>query len=79
MSKANLNYSPLSQRVFWGRTNEKGCSIGEQRDVTSAFIQVMEMKFPPNTIHTITADGEPKFRILVVDMSKEVAVNGKVV
>lgn len=78
MSKATLNFSPLSKKIFWGRTNDKGCSVGQQRDVTSDFLQVMEMKFPVNTCQYVSIDGENKYMVLVVDLTKEVIVNGKV-
>lgn len=79
MSKAGLNFSPLSGRVYWGRTNSNGVSIGEQRDVTSEFIQVMEMKFPVNTYQKISVNGENKYAVIVVDLSKNVVVGGSVI
>lgn len=79
MSKASLNFSPLSGRVYWGRTNNNGTSIGEQRDVTSEFIQVMEMKFPVNTYQKISVNGENKYAVIVVDLSKNVVIGGNVV
>lgn len=75
-SNANLSYSCLSGRIYWGRTNEKGVAVGEQRDVTSEFLQVMEMKFPINTYQLISVNGDNKFAIISVDLSKEVVVNG---
>jgi hypothetical protein len=78
--KSRLSYSPLSQRVYWGKVNQKtGVSSGEQKDVTNEFLQCMELKFPINTSQIITVNGEPKYRVLVVDMEKEVIVNGKLV
>ena len=79
MSKASLQYSSLSGRVYWGRTNNNGVSIGEQRDVTNAFLQVMEMKFPVNTSQNVSVNGENKYRVLVLDMDKEVTINGKII
>lgn len=77
-AKANLQFSPLSGRIFWGRVNPKTCvSIGFQRDVTSAFLQVMEMKFPVGTCQNVSVDGENKYRVIVVDMDAAVTVNGK--
>lgn len=79
MSKANLQYSPISGRIYWGRTNNDGVAIGEQRDVTSAFLQVMAMKFPMNTTRNVSVNGENKYRVLVIDMDKQVTINGKAV
>ena len=74
-----LMYSPLSQSVIWGRTNKNGVAIGNPRDVTSNFLQVMEMKFPVNTSQNISVNGENKYRVIVVDMDKKVVINGKLV
>src|SRR5690554_1093976 len=80
MSKMTLNFSPLTGRVFLGRVNPKtGVSIGEQRDVTSEFLQIMEMKFPVNTTQLISVNGENKYRVIVVDLDKSVVIDGKVV
>lgn len=77
--KSTLSFSPLTNRVYWGRVNQStGIASGEQKDVTSEFLHVMELKFPVNTAQTITGNGKPLFRVVVVDMDKEVIVNGKV-
>ena len=79
-NKTGLLYSPLTERVYWGRHNGKGIAVGgNQKDVTSEFLQVMEMKFPINTTQNISINGENKYRVIVVDMEKEVTVNGKAV
>ena len=79
-NKTGLLYSPLTERVYWGLHNGKGVSVGDkQKDITSEFIQVMEMKFPINTVQNISVNGENKYRVIVVDMKKEVTVNGKAV
>lgn len=77
MAKAGIHFSPLSERVYLGRTNNSGVAIGEQRDITSDFLQVMEMKFPINTTQIVSINGENKYRVIVVDLDKEVVINGK--
>lgn len=58
MSKASINYSPLSGRIMLGRVNQStGVAIGEQRDVTSNFIGIMLEKFPINTMQNIESNG----------------------
>lgn len=79
MTKASIHYSPLTERVMLGRVNPStGVAIGEMRDVTSAFLQVMEMKFPINSTQVVNVDGEPSYRVIVVDMEKRVEINDKV-
>lgn len=79
MTKASIHYSPLTQRVMLGRVNPlTGVAIGEMRDVTNAFLQVMELKFPINSTQVINVDGEPSYRVIVVDIGKRVEINGKV-
>ena len=76
--KSTLSFSPLSNRIFYGRVNEKtGVASGSQKDVTSEFLYCMEQKFPVNTVQTITVNGVAMYRIFVVDMVKDVIVNGK--
>lgn len=81
MGKLQLGYSPLSENIYLGRTNPKKPNewIGEKRDVTSNFIQVMLQKFEPNTINNITINGETKFRVLVTEVKNKIEVNGKLV
>ena len=56
----------------------KKVSVGDKHvDITNQFLQVMEMNFPINTMQVVSVDGEDKYRVLVVDMEKEVKVNGK--
>jgi len=75
-NKMHLGFSPLTGKIYLGR--QKGdCWVGEKRDVTSEFLQVMEQKFPINTTQSVTVDGEDKFRVIVVDMEKTVAIDGK--
>lgn len=81
MAKSVLGYSPLTERIYLGRTakNNPNMWAGEKRDMTNNFIQVMLQKFEPNTIHNISVNGENKYRILVVGMDDKVTVNGKAV
>ena len=75
-NKQHLGYSELTQRVYLGRQNGNHF-VGDKRDVTSEFIQIMLQKFSPNTSTGITVDGEKKYKIIVVDRKKKVTVNGK--
>lgn len=58
--KTTLAYSPLSGSVYWGRVNlDTGVSVGNsKKDVTSAFLQCLEHKFPVNTKQNIEVNGE---------------------
>ena len=79
-NKTGLLYSPITERIYWGLHNGNGVAVGnKQKDITSDFIQAMEMKFPINTVQNISVNGENKYRVIVVDMDKEVMVNGKAV
>ena len=72
-------YSPLTERIYWGRYNGQGNAVssGNSKDVTSEFLQIMEQKFPINTTQNVSVNGESKYRVIVVDMDKEVVINGK--
>lgn len=69
-TKTGLGLSPLTGRVYWGRSNGLNW-IGEKRDVTSDFVQIVIQKFGPDTPDQngmrseITVDGEPAFEIIV--------------
>ncbi len=77
-NKTGLLFSPLTGRISWGLHNGKGLSVGNKhKDVTSEFLQVMEMKFPINTSQNISINGENKYKVIVVDMSREVYIDGK--
>tara|TARA_R110002096_G_C14661646_1_gene728211 strand:+ start:32768 stop:33019 length:252 start_codon:yes stop_codon:yes gene_type:complete len=77
--KTGMGLSPITKRVYWGRQNtDTGCWVGNnKKDITSDFLQVLEQKFPINTAQNISENGEDKYRIIVVDMDKEVVINGK--
>lgn len=79
--KSGLGYSPLTERVYWGKQNtETGTWVGnEKRDITSEFLQVMEHKFPVNTVQNVSVNGENKYRVIVVSMDREVRIDGKLV
>jgi len=78
-TKTGLGYSPITHRIYWGRQNVKtGVWVGDnKKDITSDFLQVMEHKFPINTSQNVSINGENKYRVIVVDMDKEVIVDGK--
>ena len=70
MSKLQLGYSPLTERIYLGKVNPKKPTewVGEKRDVTSDFLQVMLQKFEPNTKTSITIEGKPKYEIIVKEI-----------
>lgn len=76
--QTGLMFSPLTERIYWGRHNGQGVAVGNsKKDVTSEFLQTMEMKFPVGTVQNVSVNGENKYRVIVVDMEAEVVVNGK--
>lgn len=75
-NKLHLGYSDLTEKIYLGKQKD-GAWVGEKRDVTSEFLQVMEHKFPINTSQNISIDGKNKYRVIIVDMEKPVTVNGK--
>ena len=75
-NKMHLGHSPLTGRIYLGR--QKGDHwVGDKRDVTSEFLQVMEHKFPIGTAQNVSVNGENKYRVIVVGMDVAVTVNGK--
>ena len=80
--KYDIGYSELTETVYLGKSKKVGNHsewVGEKKDITSRFIEVMEQKFPINTTQNISINGENKYRVIVVDMEKEVVVNGKTI
>lgn len=79
MSKLQLGFSPLTERIYLGRINSKKPNewSGEKRDVTSDFIAVMLQKFEPKTIQAISINNVNKYRVLVLGMHEEIMVDGK--
>jgi len=75
-NKFHLGYSALTGNIYLGKQNGDHW-VGEKRDVTSEFIQVMLHKFEPNSIQNISVDGHGKYRVLVVDIGKKILVDGK--
>lgn len=72
--ETTLCFSPLSKKVYWQRVNkETGVGVGTKgKDVTNAFLQVMEHKFPVNTYQKITVDGKHHSTIYNVDAGVDV-------
>lgn len=72
-SKLGLGYSPLSEKIYLGHTNTNRPNewVGEKRDVTSDFIQVMLQKFAPDTESILTVSGKPKYNITVTTIEEE--------
>ncbi len=66
--KTGLMYSPLTEKVYWGRMNVKtGVSVGNnQKDITSDFIGIMLQKFTIGHMQKITKNGEHECSIYVV-------------
>jgi hypothetical protein len=71
--KLVLGYSPLTEEIYLGKTNPKKPNewLGDKKNITNNFIQVMLQKFEPNTETTIKAGGEPKYKIIVIDNSRD--------
>lgn len=72
--KTTLSYSPLSGRVYWGKVNlETGVAVGNTRkDVTNAFLQCVEHKFPINYSQNITVNGEHVSTIYNISSGRKV-------
>lgn len=79
-TKTGLGLSPLTGRVYWGRSNGLKW-IGQKRDVTSDFIQIVLQKFGPDKPEDagcrteITVDGEPGFEIVVRRIKPQATTN----
>lgn len=53
-TKNGIGFSPLTDRVYLGKQNqEKGIWVGEKKDITSDFINVMFEYIPEGTSRTI--------------------------
>lgn len=76
LDKIDIGYSELTEKVYLGEIKTVG-EWKEKKDITSKFLQIMEQKFPINTVQNIAVNGKNKYRIFVVDMEKEVIINGK--
>ena len=74
-NKLHLGHSPLTGNIYIGKQKDNRW-VGEKRDITNEFIQVMLHKFQPNTTQNITIDGKEKYRIVVVDVSREITIDG---
>lgn len=70
--KTGLMFSPLTEKVYWGRMNVKtGMSVGDnQKDITSDFISIMLQKFQLNTKQNISCNGKTEAVVFVVDEEK---------
>lgn len=82
-TKTELGFSPLTGRVYWGRSNGDHW-VGEKRDVTNNFVQVVIQKFGPDTPEQkgmrseITVDGRPAFEIIVRRIEPQATTSGEV-
>ena len=74
-TKLHLGYSPLTEKIYLGKQNGNYW-VGEKRDVTNEFIQVMLHKFQPNMITGVTINGELTYNVLVVPADSKVTING---
>lgn len=53
--ETGLGYSPLTERVFYGRQNKaKQMWVGEKKDVTSDFIACSLVYYEENSIREVT-------------------------
>ena len=70
--RLSLGLSPITGRIYLGRINPKhsGFWVGEKRDVTSQFIEVMLQKFEPGYETTIEENGKPKYSVTVRKIKK---------
>ena len=70
--KTGLMFSPLTEKVYWGKMNTKtGVSVGNnQKDITSDFIGTMLQKFPINTRQNIVSNGKTECVVMVLDEEK---------
>ena len=70
--KLQIGYSPLSGNIYLGRTNPKKPNewIGDKKDITNNFLQVLTQKFEPGTETDITVNGKPKYKVRVTEISE---------
>ena len=78
-NKQHLGYSPLTEKIYLGRQKGNQWVGNTKCDVTNEFIGVMLQKFEPNTSQAISINGENKYKVIVVDMTRKVTVNGKAI
>lgn len=59
--RLEIGLSPITGKIYIGKTNQKKPHewVGEKRDVTNNFLQVLIQKFEPGTSANITIDGKP--------------------
>lgn len=62
-NKMHLGFSPLTNRVYLGKQN-KDQWVGDKRDVTSEFLQVMLQMFPIGD-HTISSNGKTVYKLKI--------------
>ncbi|AUR98373.1 head-closure protein [Vibrio phage 1.250.O._10N.261.55.E11] len=72
--KTTLSHSPLSGRIYWGKVNlETGIAVGNSRkDVTNAFLQCVEHKFPINYSQNMTVGGKHVSTIYNISSERKV-------
>jgi hypothetical protein len=75
-NKLHLGHSSITDNIYLGR-QKNNMWVGEKREITSEFINIMLQKFKPNTTTIITNGDKPEFKIIVVDFDKEVIINEK--
>jgi hypothetical protein len=69
-NKLHLGFSPLTGRVYLGK-QRNDLWVGEKRDVTSEFTQVMLQIYEPGETRTITVNGVPKYSVTVKKMEEK--------
>ncbi len=72
-----IGIGPLGT-VYAGKLNKAGNMwIGDKKDITNEFISCVLTKFGPNYSNPVTTNGKITHSIIVVEVDKEVIINGK--
>jgi hypothetical protein len=69
MKTLNIDYSELTGKVYATFESMK-------KDVTNQFLYILLRKFPVNSTQVVTVGGKDHCRVIVVDMDKEVVIDG---
>lgn len=72
---SGLGYSPLSEKVYWGKQNpKKQMWVGEKKDVTNNFIDVAHAYFEVNTIRRIASGNDARLFIHIKEDKKSIGM-----
>lgn len=75
-NKMHLGFSELTGRIYLGRQNGN-VWVGDKRDITSEFLQIMLQKFTPKSMSEITIEDKVAYKIIVANIDDAITVNGK--